>query len=99
MNYTVTRSDRTTIVALAGSLGFNDHPAFRHVIGTMLEPPGDVVFELSELEKIDAAGLGLLMIACDEVGRTGGKMVMRGARDHVDRVLRTVRMAHLCQRA
>jgi anti-sigma B factor antagonist len=53
---------------------------------------GDVVVDLSELEVIDAAGLGMLAAAHVRGERSGHRLVLRGCSKDLRRVLAVTRL-------
>jgi anti-sigma B factor antagonist len=54
--------------------------------------PGDVVLDMSELEVIDAAGLGMLAAAHVRAQRSGHRLVLRGCSKELRRVLAVTRL-------
>jgi anti-sigma B factor antagonist len=62
----------------------------------------DVVVDLSQVDLIDATGLGMLAAAHRRLARTGRQLILRGCSDHVRRVLavtRLTRVMHVERRA
>lgn len=76
-------------VCLSGSLVFEAHPAFRRLLGEMPPPAAGepVRLDLSQVDQLDAAGLGLLLITHDMVAAQGGRLTLTGPRGGVRRVL------------
>jgi anti-anti-sigma factor len=96
MPYDIHHDDGTSHVRLAGTLTFAAHRKFRSVV-TRLESqsPGRVVLDLSRVEHIDAAGLGLLLVARDTVRTKGGQAELHGASGQVGRMLHLARFTDL----
>jgi len=74
-------------VALSGQLTFPDHANFRTVADLLLKSPGQpLVIDLSELEFIDSAGLGMLLIVRTEAERVERSVRLRAPRGQVKRI-------------
>ncbi len=85
MKFQFDRSDAS--VALSGELTFADYVSFREVADRLLKTTQQpVVIELSQLEFIDSAGLGMLLIARDEAIKSNQRMVLRNPRGQVKRL-------------
>lgn len=84
MNYTVREEAGARVVALAGQFTFDATDDFRAVIDEL--EGGRVqrcVLEMSGLDFIDSAGLGLLVLANAAAGRKGIALSMRHPRGQV----------------
>lgn len=83
-------------VRFAGALTFAEHRKVRSVV-TRLErhPARTVVFDLSRVDYIDAAGLGLLLVARDTVATKGGRAELSGASGQVGRMLQLARFGEV----
>lgn len=82
----VTRNDQgnTYEVGLTGSLVFSENRTFRNVVDGLSDHSGkSLVFNLSDLEFIDSAGLGMLLIAKEEADKFNMPLVVRGAQGQV----------------
>lgn len=76
-----------TSVSLSGELTFTDHAAFLEITSRLFgTQSGSVVVELSKLEFIDSAGLGMLLIARDAAKNANRSMVLRGPQGQVKRM-------------
>ncbi|KIZ47552.1 MULTISPECIES: STAS domain-containing protein [Rhodopseudomonas] len=85
MRFVFKGSDAT--VSLTGELTFVDHQAFREVADRLGASTGKtIVIELADLEFIDSAGLGMLLIAREEARKTNRTLVLRGAKGQVGRM-------------
>jgi HptB-dependent secretion and biofilm anti anti-sigma factor len=74
-------------VMLSGQLTFSDHPTFRTVTARLLKSAGQrLVIELQELDFVDSAGLGMLLIARDEADKAQRQLVLRSPRGQVKRM-------------
>ncbi len=76
----------TVDVQLSGRLEFTDHDRLRDIID-LLEGPGlrRIVLDLSVLDFIDSAGLGMLLILQEEAEQRNIKLVVRGPQGDVKR--------------
>ena len=74
-------------VSLAGQLTFPDHPSFRALSRKLLEGKGSsVVIDLSKLDFIDSAGLGMLLIVRDDAKTGGRSLVLRAPHGQVKKM-------------
>jgi HptB-dependent secretion and biofilm anti anti-sigma factor len=73
---------------LNGRLTFSDHELFREITGTLREPgPNKCSINLSGLEFIDSAGLGLLLLVNEAAKEKNISVSLSGARDQVYKML------------
>lgn len=88
MLYTLKNSGLTTEIDLKGRLTFSDYGTFRDITKLFGEHHNQsCMFDLSELEFIDSAGLGMLLIARDRLKSADGNIVLKGARGQVKQML------------
>jgi anti-anti-sigma factor len=74
-------------VSFSGDLTFTDHMAFREIADRLAASPGKtLVIELSGLDFVDSAGLGMLLIARDEASKANRTLILRGAKGQVQRM-------------
>jgi len=74
-------------VFLSGEFTFTDHVAFREVADRLFETKDrSLVIDLSKLEFIDSAGLGMLLIAREEAGKANRNLSLRGPQGQVERM-------------
>jgi anti-anti-sigma factor len=75
------------IVRLSGEFTFTDHAEFRSIVGSLFDGKSSpVVIDLSKLEFIDSAGLGMLLLARDEASKASRSLVLRGPAGQVKRM-------------
>jgi anti-anti-sigma factor len=77
--------DGATIkVKLSDRMTFSDHAVFRGVL-QKIEQSGarSCIFDLSDLESIDSAGLGMFIIAKDAAQKQGWSLSIRKPTGHV----------------
>jgi anti-anti-sigma factor len=74
-------------VALSGDLTFTDHVVFREIADRLaLSSARAITIDVANLKFIDSAGLGMLLIAREEAGKTNRALVLRGAKGQVKRM-------------
>lgn len=92
-----THSTPDTVEAhLNGRLEFTDHDRLREIvdlIGSMAARR--LVLDLSRLEFIDSAGLGMLLILLEEADVRGIALIVRGARGDVRRSIDLARLGDI----
>jgi HptB-dependent secretion and biofilm anti anti-sigma factor len=96
MRYEVIAASDTTTVKFTDGLGFADHGRFRDMLGSVDRASSDkVVFDFSDLDSIQAAGLGLLLIARERCEALGRHLVLSQPQGGVRRVLEAARLDRL----
>ena len=88
MEYNVSGDNSTKELMLEGRLTFSDNVVFRKIVDDLKEFGGSkCVFDLSGLEFIDSAGLGMLMLLRDATISKPFSIAIRGADGQVRRML------------
>lgn len=88
MIYNLRNNGNQTAIDLKGRLTFSDYSVFREVVEIFnTSPVKRCVLDLSELEFIDSAGLGMLLIVRDKVHGRNGHLVISGAAGQVKKML------------
>jgi len=88
MKHEVVIADNEVVVRLSEALTFSDHGAFRDVLKNVIASESHkCIFDLSKLESVDSAGLGMFMIASEELEKENWKMVLRSPRGQVKQLL------------
>lgn len=88
MDYGIENKDQEATVHLRGRLTFNDHAKLRSLIGEMARSTARrQILDLSALEFVDSAGIGMLLIAREEMANADKQLVLRKAVGQVKRVL------------
>lgn len=81
------------VVALGSYLDVRNVAHIRTMLTAAHEAAlGDVVLDMSALEGIDAAGLGMLAAAHVRAERSGSRLVLRGCSKELRRVLAVTRL-------
>jgi anti-anti-sigma factor len=74
-------------VSISGEFTFTDHASVKLLVSRLFAGKGSpIVIDLSKLEFIDSAGLGMLLLARDEANKTARKLILRGPRGQVKRM-------------
>lgn len=88
MRFETTSHGQEMQIKLQERLSFSDHAKFRDVLDRIGKAaPKSCTFDLSELESVDSAALGMLMIAHDQSRKQGWSMTLKSPRDGVMKVL------------
>lgn len=96
MDYRIERATGGPVVYFIGRLSFADAAMFQNIAETIRKEAGQswrLVFE--ELEFIDSAGLGMLLMVRDLVSRGGGSIRVGGATGQVRKALDLARFGEL----
>ncbi|MEG3617547.1 STAS domain-containing protein [Magnetovibrio sp. PR-2] len=88
MEYTINSDSSQRTVNLKGRLTFSDHDVFREITQSLSEPgPSTCSVNLSDLEFIDSAGLGLLLLVKEAAQENSLSISLTGASDQVAKML------------
>ena len=97
MDYRV-NSESGCVVHIGGRLTFNDFDRMRGMVGDVgRRSDSRVVFDLSTLDFIDSSGLGMLLIASEELGKKDKTLALRGARGQVQKVLAVAELGRVLE--
>lgn len=73
--------------SLSGDLTFADHGTFKQMMTTLLQSKmASVVVDLSRLDFIDSAGLGMLLLIRDEAAKASRQLILKGPHGQVKRM-------------
>lgn len=88
MRQTVIQRGEEVEIRLLGALTMEDHGAFRTLLADVTQrKPKHCSFDLRELESIDSAGIGMLLIASEEAKKSTWTFSIDNPTGHVRRVL------------
>jgi anti-anti-sigma factor len=74
-------------VSMTGEFTFADHPVFHGILRQISDGRArPIVFDVSGLEFIDSAGLGMLILAREEARKLGSTIRLRGPKGQVKRI-------------
>ncbi len=88
MIHTVKSAGQKITIEIKGRLTYTDYNSFRQISEILGSSDGrQCSIDLSELEFIDSAGLGMLLLARDKVSEKKGTIALRGAHGQVKKML------------
>jgi HptB-dependent secretion and biofilm anti anti-sigma factor len=65
-------------ISMSGEFTFSDHGPFKEIVNEIAATKGrPIVIDLSKLDFIDSAGLGMLLLARDEAKKIERKLILR----------------------
>lgn len=86
--------DDSLRIILNGRLTFAENGEFRRVVDALgRDGASAVVFDMAGLDFIDSAGMGMLLVARDQVAARGGRIALRAAAGQVGRMLELAKFA------
>ncbi len=96
MQYTIRPDAQGFVAILSGRFTFQDHATFRGLIGAVQSASGTrVALDLSAVEFIDSAGLGMLLVANDACKKAGLEFVAQKPRGQVLRTMEVSSMGSI----
>ena len=79
--------DSEARVSLIGDLTFTDHVTFRDILARLIQANRKTVtIDLSKLDFVDSAGLGMLLIAKEEVAKANRSLTLSHPKKQVERM-------------
>lgn len=89
MLYSSEKTADALVIHLSGRMEFTDHDRLREIVDLIVDaaPLPRVVLDVSALEFIDSAGLGMLLIMSEEAESRSMRLAVRGAHHDVKRSL------------
>lgn len=88
MDYAIKKVGEEIYIDLVGRLTFADYGSFKEITELFVEHnPKNCLLDLSNLEFIDSAGLGMLLIARDKMRMKNGDVTLKGAHGQVKKML------------
>lgn len=98
MEHQISVSGDTATVRLSGRLTFKDHRAYRDLLAEMLAHKAKVYeLDLSKVEHIDSAGIGMLMISKQKAEAEQGSVVIVSPPPAVRRVLEVAKIDEILE--
>ncbi|OHC75399.1 MAG: hypothetical protein A3G18_05720 [Rhodospirillales bacterium RIFCSPLOWO2_12_FULL_58_28] len=96
MQFDLTNDGKRRELTLRGRLTFSDHESFRKITAGMAESGANSCsINLSGLEFIDSAGLGLLLLVNEAAQENHVKVSIRGAREQVKKMLEITKFSEV----
>ncbi len=98
MEFNISVSGNERKINLSGRLTFQDNEAFRTILGSFNdEGPDACSFELADLEFIDSAGLGMLLLVKDAAESSNLKVTLFHPKGQVKQMLEITRFHELIE--
>ncbi len=72
MEFRVENNGNGLRIELDGELTFENHRDFKEILGIIKDAQDDVEISLKGLSSMDSAGAGMLKLAQDKAGQSGG---------------------------
>ncbi len=96
MNYTTTSNGSATEVHMSGRFTYADHQSFRDLIDTFRDLKGrKVVLDMSGVEFVDSAAMGMLLLARETALGHGVETVIRNPAGKVRSLMQVARFDSL----
>ena len=96
MEYDIGANGSGTICQLSADLTFNDHEAFRSMLDdAVAQASGEIVLDLSKLEFIDSAGMGMLLVAQERSQSEGWSLVIDKPQGQVQKMLELAKLGQV----
>lgn len=96
MIYELVKGDKKLHIFLKGHLTFSDCLIFRELTEHVRnENNVHYLIDLSELDFIDTAGLGMLILARDTIAQKNAKIQLKGLQGQVEKMLHFSQLNHL----
>jgi len=87
MQYQIDIKDEILEAKLSEKITFSDLDGFREMISRMVDSKSDNnIMDLSNVEFIDSAGLGMLLLARDEISRISSHLTLKSPQGQVRRM-------------
>lgn len=96
MQFQLKRTEQELSVTCEGRFTFADHHAFREVVEEVSSnPPAVLIFNVNNVDFVDSAGLGMLLIANNACNENDTDVVIRGATGQVEKMVRIAKFGDL----
>lgn len=87
MNYRSDEQDKDVVVYLEKQFSFKDHPFFNDFLDDIKQKNKNLIFDLSFLDAIDSAGIGMLFLAQKILKSLNRQVTIKNPSGQVKRVL------------
>ena len=96
MDYKINNNGGSATVVFSGDITFSENVSFRQLLKDIAEQQiQNCVFDLSAVEMVDSAGLGMFLIAREQAESAGWKLSVSGAQGHVASMLKLTKLSDL----
>ncbi|MBL4692326.1 MAG: STAS domain-containing protein [Magnetovibrio sp.] len=95
MEHNINISGNGATVTLSGRFTFTDNKDFRDILSKFEEGILNCTLDVKNLEFIDSAGLGMIILANDTVSDNGGSFILRSPQGQVRKMLELTRFGDI----
>jgi len=96
MEYQIAINGDTFEARLSESITFSDLDGFRAMVKRMIDSNSDSnIVDLSDVEFIDSAGLGMLLLARDEISKRSSSLTLKSPQGQVQRMFSVARFEQM----
>tara|TARA_R110002096_G_scaffold190345_7_gene371449 strand:+ start:1677 stop:1976 length:300 start_codon:yes stop_codon:yes gene_type:complete len=96
MDYRIENNDKSANVVFSGDITFSENVSFRQLLKDIAEIDIErCVFDLSNVDMVDSAGLGMFLIAREQAETSGWRLSVSGAQGHVASMLKLTKLSDL----
>jgi HptB-dependent secretion and biofilm anti anti-sigma factor len=96
MNMVQSLNAGTFNLTLSGKFTFADHPEFREILAKIGEDDvRQIVLQMSGVEFVDSAALGMLLLARDEAEKHNKSLILSGATGQVKKMFEMAKFSNL----
>ncbi|WP_420549819.1 STAS domain-containing protein [Curvivirga sp.] len=96
MKYEINRDGSNALCVLSGELTFNDHDLFRRMLDeALVGGMTQVTLDLSKLDFIDSAGMGMLLVGQDKSGSEGWSFELKKPQGQVKKMLELAKLSQV----
>ena len=96
MEYSITKNEGSWNIAISGRFTFTDNTTFRSMLEDIgKENVGDLVIDVSHIEYIDSAALGMFLLLRDFAEKKHILLTLKGAQGQVKKIFDVSRFDQL----
>ena len=96
MDYKINNNGGQATVVFSGDITFSENVSFRQLLKDVAEQTvTSCEFDLSGVDMVDSAGLGMFLIAREQADTAGWKLSVTGAQGHVASMLKLTKLSDL----
>jgi len=96
MDYRINNNDGNVQVIFSGDITFSENVSFRQLLKDISEQTvKSCEFDLSAVDMVDSAGLGMFLIAREQADNAGWRLSVKGAQGHVASMLKLTKLSDI----
>ena len=93
MDYSFSPRTNLLMCLMTGEFTFNDHPTFRSMIDEAVKTGTKMIqLDLTSVEYIDSAGLGMFLVAHERASEEGWKFAISNPREKVKKMFQLAKL-------